>query len=114
MRDWHGREARAETARSLWVDGTHKYGYMGPMKTTLELPDQLFRRIKATAAERGQSLRDFVTEALQEKLSARGSPVGEPEWMQGFGQLKHLHEETIRVQTRIEQEFEVIEPEDQR
>lgn len=37
------------------------------MKTTLELPDQLFRKAKATAAERGQSLKEFVTEALQDK-----------------------------------------------
>jgi hypothetical protein len=34
------------------------------MKTTLDLPDPLFRKAKATAAERGQSLKEFVTEAL--------------------------------------------------
>jgi hypothetical protein len=86
------------------------------MKTTLELPDQLFRKAKATAAERGQSLKEFVTEALRDKLllgsgRARGD---EPAWMQGFGKLKHLHKETMRVQSVIDQEFEVIEPEDRR
>jgi hypothetical protein len=29
------------------------------MKTTLELPDALFRKAKATAAERGQSIKEF-------------------------------------------------------
>ncbi len=84
------------------------------MKTTLELPDQLFRKAKATAAERGQSLKEFVTEALRDKLLQRGgrARADEPEWMQGFGKLKRLHKETLRVQSVIDQEFEVIEPED--
>jgi metal-responsive CopG/Arc/MetJ family transcriptional regulator len=86
------------------------------MKATLEIPDQLFRRVEETAAERGQSLREFVAEALQDKLSATHvpSPAEEPAWMQGFGQLKHLHEETVRIQSIIDEEFEVIEPEDRR
>jgi hypothetical protein len=84
------------------------------MKTTLELPDRLFRKAKATAAERGQSLREFVTEALRDKLNDTAARAGEPEWMQGFGKLKHLHKETVRIQSVIDQEFEVIEPEDRR
>jgi hypothetical protein len=86
------------------------------MKTSLELPDQLFRKAKATAAERGQSLKEFVTEALRDKLMPdRGrSSAHEPAWMQGFGKLKRLHKETVRVQSVIDQEFEVIEPEDRR
>ena len=84
------------------------------MKTTLEFPDPLFRKAKATAAERGQSLKDFVTEALREKLasSSQGAQAGEPGWMLGFGKLKRLHRETLRVQSRVDQEFETIEPED--
>ena len=84
------------------------------MKTTLELPDQLFRKAKATAAERGQSLKEFVTEALRDKLLPGSGRFDEPEWMQGFGKLKRLHKETVRVQSVIDQEFEVIEPEDRR
>lgn len=84
------------------------------MKTTLELPDPLFRKVKATAAARGQSLKDFVTEALQEKLApATGRlAASEPEWMRGFGKLRRLRKETARVQSLIDKEFEVIEPED--
>jgi hypothetical protein len=84
------------------------------MKTTLELPDQLFRKAKATAAERGQTLKEFVTEALRDKLAHGGPAAHEPEWMQGFGKLKRLHKETVRVQSIIDQEFEIIEPEDRR
>ena len=86
------------------------------MKTTIEIPDRLFRRVKATAAERGQSLKALVTEALRDKLDVRGrsTDAGQPEWMQGFGSLKRLHRETTRVQSRIDDEFEVIEPEDRR
>jgi hypothetical protein len=84
------------------------------MKTTLELPDQLFRKAKATAAERGQSLKEFVTEALRDKLMLDRGRAPAPEWMQGFGTLKRLHKETVRVQSVINQEFDVIEPEDRR
>ena len=84
------------------------------MKTTLELPDPLFRRAKATAAERGQSLKEFVTEALSDKLArdTGRADAGMPEWMKGFGKLKRLHKETVRVQSVIDAEFGTIEPED--
>ena len=84
------------------------------MKTTIEIPDVLFRSVKSKAAERGQSLKEFVSEALQEKLAYRRSKArsGEPEWMQGFGKLRHLHRETARIQERIHEAFEVVEPED--
>lgn len=84
------------------------------MKTTVEIPDSLFRKAKAKAAERGQTLKEFISEALQERL-ARGSNgrPGEPEWMRGFGKLQHLRRETARIQRRIDEIFESIEPEDQ-
>lgn len=86
------------------------------MKTTLEIPDAVFRRAKAKAAERGQPLRAFVTEALQEKLSGRhaGSAGDHAPWMKGFGQLRPLRRETARIQRVIDREFEIVEPEDHR
>ena len=84
------------------------------MKTTIEIPDPLFRKAKSKAAERSQTLKAFVTEALQEKLAGNASKAspGEPEWMQGFGKLRRLRKETSRIQTRIDEVFEAIEPED--
>ena len=84
------------------------------MKTTLEIPDGIFRRAKAKAAERGQALREFVTEALQEKLAGRRPEPAEQPWMRGFGQLRALRQETARIQRLIDEEFDVIEPEDRR
>ncbi|HEY5609263.1 MAG TPA: hypothetical protein VIM38_13110 [Alphaproteobacteria bacterium] len=86
------------------------------MKTTLEIPDTLFRKVKSIAAERGQSLKEFVQEALQDKLALKpGRPAAHgPEWMQGFGKLKRLRRETSRIQAAIDREFEIIEPEDRR
>jgi hypothetical protein len=85
------------------------------VKTTLEIPDPLFRKAKSKAAERGQSLKQFVTEALQEKLALRPYqlPSAEPPWMQGFGGLRRLRNETASVRQKIDETFEVIEPEDQ-
>jgi hypothetical protein len=84
------------------------------MKTTIEIPDPLFRRAKSEAAERGQSLKDLVTEALREKLAATGRRASprEPAWMGGFGGLRRLRKETRRIQARIDEVFEVVEPED--
>jgi len=84
------------------------------MKTTLEIPDVLFRKAKSKAAERGQSLKDLVTEALQEKLAGKGPAAagGDPEWIAGFGKLRHLRKETRRIQALIDKEFGTIEPED--
>ena len=83
------------------------------MKTTLELPDTLFRKAKATAAARGQSLKDLFTEALHEKLAApnRRSSAQEPPWMSGFGELKQLSKETVRLLQVIDSEFEVVKAE---
>jgi hypothetical protein len=84
------------------------------MKTTLEIPDQVFRRAKARAAERGQPLREFVTEALQEKLSGRAARPGAnaPSWLRGFGKLRRLRQETARVQRLIDRDLDVVEPDD--
>lgn len=84
------------------------------MKTTIEIPDPLFRKAKSKAAERGQTLKELVTEALQEKLAASANQARptEPEWMQGFGRLRRLRKETARIQARIDETFGVIEPED--
>ena len=84
------------------------------MKTTIEIPDPLFRRAKSRAAERGQTLKELVTDALQEKLASGTGKAGvaEPEWMQGFGKLRRLRNEMKRIQARVDEVFEVVEPED--
>ena len=80
------------------------------MKTTLEIPDAIFRRAKSAAAERGIPLRALITEALTDKLRADNGD-SKP-WMAAFGKLRHLRKETAKVNRIIEEEFEHIENED--
>ena len=80
------------------------------MKTTIEIPDALFRRAKSAAAERGIPLRALVSEALADTLRPRGA--GDKPWMKTFGKLRHLHMETAKINRIIEEEFGQIEPED--
>ena len=80
------------------------------MKTTVEIPDTLFRKAKATAAERGVSLKDLLTEAVREHLQRGAGAVSPakpcaPLWMSAFGGLRNLHEETKRIDRILDQEF---------
>ncbi len=81
------------------------------MKTTLEIPDAIFRRAKARAAEHRIPLRQFVTEAVAEKLEAK-SQAREKARRAVAGKLRHLRRESARIRAIIEQEFERIEPEE--
>jgi hypothetical protein len=80
------------------------------MKTTLEIPDALFRRAKSAAVERGIPFRELVSEALADKLST-GCGKEKP-WMKSFGKLRALRKETARINRVIELEFERIDSED--
>ena len=81
------------------------------MKTTLEIPDAIFRRAKAKAAEQEIPLRQFVSEAVAEKLEAK-SPDRAKAVLKLAGGLRHLRKESARINKLIEQEFERIEPEE--
>lgn len=79
------------------------------MKTTVEIPDRLFREAKTVAASRGLSLKTFVAEALEEKLSRPWRrqktewPVPPPRVRKG---------EIGRIQSVIDEEFSHIDPEE--
>ncbi len=49
------------------------------MKTTLIIPDTLFRQLKRLAIERGQTLSNLVTELLKRGLAQDEEPVTLPE-----------------------------------
>ena len=79
------------------------------MKTTVEIPDRLFREAKTVAASRGLSLKTFLTEALQEKLSqpprrqTADWPVPPPKLRRG---------EIRRIQSTIDKEFSRVDLEE--
>ena len=75
------------------------------MKTTVELPDELFRRAKATAAAQGISLRELFSQAIEERLRTKGPRSVEPEWKRLAGGLAPLRMETRRIQACIDEEF---------
>ena len=81
------------------------------MKTTLEIPDPIFRKAKATASAMGIPLREYITQAVEEKLSLGKQRPDRP-WLECAGELAHLHRETLQIQKIIDDEFEQIEPED--
>ena len=82
------------------------------MKTTIELPDELLRRAKATAATRGISLKRLFSEALEQGLRRGGAPAAAPAWRAVAGELAPLRTETRRIGRLIEEEFEQIDAED--
>ena len=85
------------------------------MKTTIELPEALFRRAKSTAAHEGVTLKQLLTEALESRLDVRtGARNGRaaPSWKRAYGALRHLRQERKAIERAIESEFEKIEPED--
>jgi predicted component of type VI protein secretion system len=56
------------------------------MKTTVEVPDELYRRAKAEAGLSGRKLKDLVEEGLRRVLDASGGAKPKPalaELMQG-------------------------------
>jgi len=81
------------------------------MKTTIEIPDELFRRTKATAALRGESLKDFVTDALRDRLDLQARRAAEvPGWRSVFGRARP--EAVESVDAVIAEEFEQVDPRD--
>src|SRR5437868_13583860 len=55
----------------LWLYGKEE---MNPMKTTIEVSDDLYRRAKAEAALRGRKLKDLVAEGLRLVLETPREP----------------------------------------
>lgn len=75
----------AAGTRGQHLTGKHLSIKMPPMgkRTTVDLPEDLFRRAKAEAALRGRKLKDLVAEGLRRVLespeaSRGGEPPGRP------------------------------------
>ncbi len=76
------------------------------MKTTLEMPDELFRRAKAVAARRGQSLKQLVTTAVERELA---TPAQEGA---GSGRRKTAIDASLRELDALTQRIRAAWPED--
>jgi hypothetical protein len=81
------------------------------MRTTVEIPDNLYRQIKARAALDGQTIKAFFLEAVRDKLTAApAKPDEEIGWRAAFGAGDP--EAVAEVQRIIDEEFSTIDPED--
>jgi len=71
------------------------------MRTTLDLPDDILRRAKIAAVERGSSLRQLVTDALRREIegnapSARRRMIGPPITLSSDAPLRTLSPDAIK------------------
>ena len=81
------------------------------MKTTVEIPDTLYRQLKARAALKGQSIKDFLVEAVRAKLADdRSKSKGKTGWMAAFGTADP--KDVAEVQRIIDEEFSNIDSDD--
>ncbi len=83
------------------------------MRTTIDIPDELFRRCKAAAALEGGSLKVFVREALETYLSRRGPRRSGPSgWKAAFGLASR--KDVASVDAAVARDLEAVRPEDWR
>ena len=81
------------------------------MKTTLDIPDDVYRQIKALAALQGRSVKDLVNTALRKTLGqVRAEATDDRGWRSVFG--KASGSDVARVQATIDQEFARIDLEE--
>lgn len=81
------------------------------MKTTVEIPDSLYRQIKARVAASGQTVKAFFVDAVRDKLAGDKARAGSEEgWRAVFG--KADKKDVEEVQRIIDEEFSRIDPED--
>ncbi len=59
-------------------------------RTTIEMPEDIYKRIKSLAIERDMTLREIITEALLEKLEKEESFPGTSTGMMKTGSLSYL------------------------
>jgi hypothetical protein len=86
---------------------------MATVKTTLEIPEPLFRQLKISAAKQGKTIRAVVNEALTEKLNRSQNGVEDvPAWRVAFGGLRRLRDETAKIDQDIATEFSRVNSEE--
>ena len=84
------------------------------MQTTLEVPDALYLKMKATTATKGQSVASFIVSAIQEKIATEDFSSNAQQWMRFAGIFRKDSTESSRIMQRIEEDCEQICAEDWR
>ena len=80
------------------------------MRTSVDIPDDIFRHAKMVAARDGTTMRELIVDGLRDRV---GLPAKkEDNWDSFFGILKDDPEAVAEFNRIIEEEFEQIDPED--
>lgn len=79
------------------------------MKTTLEMPDSLFKRARAAARKRGQTMTSFFNAAVEAKLAADQTARQERPWMAYAGVMAGQHDEAKRIMRVINEACEQVD-----
>ncbi|MEX0323180.1 MAG: hypothetical protein AB3N63_13540 [Puniceicoccaceae bacterium] len=84
-------------------------GCIERMKTTMEIPDSLFRRAKARAAARGQSMASFINGAIEARLRDEDQRSSDKPWMAFAGMMESERGLLERLDRRIEESCGVVD-----
>jgi hypothetical protein len=83
------------------------------VKTTFDIPEPLLRRTKAAAALRGQSMKEFVRQALEQQCRPGRADEAEPTgWRAVFGRAPRGARR--EVDAVVERELSRVDPKDWR
>lgn len=72
------------TTDSLKLPFIQVAGYTANMKATIDIPDELYRRVKAKSALQGRRIRDVTIDLYQRWLAGREEPpsrTAEADWL---------------------------------
>ncbi len=92
----------------MYIDINPYYCNYVYMKTTFELPDNLFKQAKVYAAIHSLSLKELFRQAISEKLTNAEKNSPEKPWMGFYGEGKNFKAELENLDNLIESEFETI------
>ncbi|MDF9826046.1 hypothetical protein M2103_000266 [Ereboglobus sp. PH5-5] len=81
------------------------------MKTTLEIPDTVFRKAKAISMRNGQTFGSYVTLAVESRVAEDMRRGNAKPWMRHAGAFKSSPAELAKIRSAIAAEFEQIEDE---
>ena len=85
--------------------------YGSRMRTTVDVPDGLYRQVKARAALKGQTIRAFFLDAIQDKLAAeRAGRRKTTGWRSVFGAANQ--DDIDKLEQVLDEEFSQVDLKD--
>jgi Arc/MetJ family transcription regulator len=77
------------------------------MKTTIDLPDDLYRETKALAALSGRTVKDLITELVRERVERERSSDTARGWRSAFGKVPSRA--AAKIQAVVDEEFSQVD-----